>query len=451
MFIKEDVIWKKCQAGSMLYNARTEEKMILNDSATNLFLSTYVNHFEISDIAENLKSKFSNMEYDDILEDVASCIREIDNSNFVTINPQKMNFINLLDSKYSLDNVIFEITGRCNLSCVHCIEGGSKVYNELSLEEICKIIDELQMLGVYRVVLTGGEPFARKDIMEIIEKFSSKAMKVIIFTNGALINNEMLDKLAGNNILLRFSLDGATAETHDFIRGGGSFEKTIRIIDKCREKGIEIGIASTIYSKNFDEYKDIVKLAGNLNVRELELSEIVPFGNAKEYRDLLLSRKQLEQLRVYNLELGNSNESFARGTGLAKQAEQRKRDAVREYSCNAGISTCFIGCNGDVYPCTLFKEFDEFCIGNAGIESLFEIWNYGTGLDKFRNLKVSYLKKCKSCDCFNLCPGGCRAKAYIASNNLLGDMEDEYCQISNSMRKRMINGEFNYIWEKISS
>ncbi len=447
MFLKKDVIWKRQKSGSMLYNTRTEEKMVLNDLATNIFLSVYVNHFEIADIAENYHTKYKDVEYDQLYNDVASCIRSINQSQFVTGDDQEMNFINLIDTPYSLDNIIFEITGRCNLDCRHCIEGGTKEQQELTKNEIFDLIDDFKMLGVYRLVLTGGEPFCRKELTEIIKRCSDNCIKTIVFTNGTLLTEEILEKIKNENVLLRFSVDGATKEVHDAIRGAGNFEKTVKAMEMCKAKNIDIGISSTINTLNYNQYKDIVELADSLKVRELELSEMICEGNGRVNDGLLLDAGQLEQLRVYNLELANHNNSFRKGMGFGKQAEAFQKPEERKYSCNAGITTCFIGSDGEIFPCTLFKEYEEFSAGNIRENSLYDIWTRQEAFHNLRHLDINTIEKCKKCDCFNLCPGGCRAKAFMATRDLAGDMDDIFCQISIKMRQRMKNGEFNYVWQ----
>lgn len=334
-----------------------------------------------------------------------------------------------------------------NLDCRHCIEGGTKEQQELTKNEIFDLIDDFKMLGVYRLVLTGGEPFCRKELTEIIKRCSDNCIKTIVFTNGTLLTEEILEKIKNENVLLRFSVDGATKEVHDAIRGAGNFEKTVKAMEMCKAKNIDIGISSTINTLNYNQYKDIVELADSLKVRELELSEMICEGNGRVNDGLLLDAGQLEQLRVYNLELANHNNSFRKGMGFGKQAEAFQKPEERKYSCNAGITTCFIGSDGEIFPCTLFKEYEEFSAGNIRENSLYDIWTRQEAFHNLRHLDINTIEKYKKCDCFNLCPGGCRAKAFMATRDLAGDMDDIFCQISIKMRQRMKNGEFNYVWQ----
>lgn len=447
MYVKESVIWKKRENGSMLYDTKNENSMSLNDTGTLAFLAKYVNHFAPEDIAFNLYSKFPEQKYEDILNDVVSVLNYIDSSDFVTQDSDRRGYINLLEPEQQLDNIILEVTRSCNLECTHCIESGSSKITELSTKEMFDLLEELHMLKVYRIVLTGGEPLVRNDLIEIVKKCTEKKIRTIIFTNGTLISEDFLSQVKDLNVLIRFSIDGADADTHDKIRGKGNFEKTITAMKLCRQFGLDIGTATTVTSLNFDQYFKILELSKGLGSKEIELSEVLPKGNASLNKDLLLNQDQLEQLRVYNLMVSNKEESFRRGMGFDRMNQfPIKLNHQRKYSCNAGISTCFISADGSVYPCTLFKEYPEFKCGNITEKSFLDIWNNSSVLKEIRGLEITQIKTCVDCECFKTCPGGCRARAYAETHKLDGPMIEEFCTISKNMHKRLEDGEFNNIW-----
>ncbi len=447
MNIKENVIWKECKNGSMLYDTKNENKMILNGTSTLAFLAKFINHSTAEDIAFTLHSQYPDQNYDDILKDISSLLNDIDNSNFVTEDTEKRGFINLIEFDQQIDNAIFEITKRCNLECKHCVEGGSKKTKELSTQEIFDLLEELHILKVYRLVITGGEPFIREDLVEIIKKCTQKNIRAIVFTNGTLVSESFLDQIKDLNVLIRFSIDGADADTHDQIRGKDNFEKTISALKVCKEKGIDTGTSTAITSLNFDQYLKIFELGKELGAKEIELSEVLDKGSAGFNKELLLTQEQLEQLRVYNLKYSIRDERFRKGMGFEKMDESfAKSNKNRDYCCNAGISTCFISAEGNVYPCTLFKEYKEFMCGNVTEEALSDIWLNSDVFKKMRDLKVHDIKSCIDCECFKACPGGCRARAYAETKKLDGPMVEEFCSVSKGMYKRLKDGEFNYIW-----
>lgn len=447
MYIKEEVIWKKRENGSMLYNTRTEDRMMFNDIGSQVFLAKYINHFDEKDIAYNLNSKHKDQKLEDILEDVYSVLSDIEASEFITDDADKMGYINLLEADRQIDNAILKITGKCNLECAHCAEGGPGLTEEMATEQVFDLIEEFSMLKVFRLVITGGEPLLREDLAEVIKRCSEKNVRAIVFTNGTLVTEEFLNQIKGLNVLLRFSVDGANAKTHDIVRGEGSFYKTTGAMRLCRDMGVDTGLAATLTRRNFHQFLDILELATELGTLETEISEVLPVGNARSNSELLLSQEQLEQLRVYNFKLANENESFRRGMGFGNLVDFLLRtEFKREYPCNAGITTCFVDSDGSVYPCTLFKDYEELKCGNITGESFSDIWTGSPVLNTMRNLKISDIESCAGCESIHICPGGCRARAYAMTKRLDGPMEKEYCAVSLNVIQRLKAGEFDAVF-----
>jgi len=446
VYIKNHILWKYLETGSMLYDTKSEQKMLLNDIGTQVFLSKFVKYATDEEIAHSLHSMFASQKYEDLLNDVGSVINDIYNSDFVTDDCEQRGYINLLEIGRQIDSVILELTKKCNLNCIHCIEGGSKKSEELTTKEIFNLIDELHFLKVYRIVLTGGEPLVRDDLGEIIKKCTEKNIRATIFTNGTLITQKLLNQIKDLNVLLRFSIEGSDAVTHDMIRGQGNFDKTISAIKLCNEMGISIGIAATITTNNFDQYFKILELATELGSKETELSEIKDKGNASCNRDLLLSQKQLEQIRINSLMVVSQYPSFSKGMGFERLGEiAQEKNSKREYSCTAGTSNCYISADGSVYPCMLFKEFEEFKAGNIREDSFTNIWVSSEAFNKMRNLKITDIKSCVECECFEACPGGCRALAYAQTKKLDGKMDMVFCETSINLVRRRDAGEFDDI------
>ncbi|MDF2586967.1 MAG: radical protein [Anaerocolumna sp.] len=448
MYLKKQVIWKDSAKGSMLYDTRSERKLVLNDTGTQVFLSKFVKYATDEEIASSLHAKFNGEKYEDLLSDVKSVLNDIYSSDFVTDDCEQRGYVNLLEIDPQIDSVIFEVTSKCNLNCIHCLEGGSREINDLTTKEIFDLIDELHWMKVYRIVLTGGEPFVREDIVDIIKKCTEKNIRVTVFTNGTLITEKLLDQIKDTNVLLRFSIDGADALTHDEIRGEGNFDKTIGVMKLCKEKGIDIGVATTITTHNFDQYHKIVDLVTKLDAKEIELSEIQEKGNATTNKHLLLSQKQMEQLRVNSLVVAAQNERLSKGMGFDRLAELAETDGKGEHCCNAGVSVCYINAEGSAYPCMLFKDFDEFKAGNIREQSFTDIWTSSQVLERMRELKVTDIESCVKCECFEACPGGCRAIAYAQSNRLDGPMDNNFCCTSINLVRRRDEGEFDYILKR---
>lgn len=199
---------------------------------------------------------------------------------------------------YPPSTVVISLTMKCNLSCYGCYAGDYEKELELSNEEIDSILSQMKEMGVYFAVISGGEPFFKKDIFEIFRKHSDMAF--LVFTHGGLIDEQMVEQLVEvGNVMPAFSLEGYEAET-DERRGAGHFQKVMRAMDLLKEAGLTYCGSFTQTSRNTeivtdDRYIDFLLDKG---VYALWLFTYVPVGRepdlglmaTPEQRDLLRSR-----------------------------------------------------------------------------------------------------------------------------------------------------------------
>jgi MoaA/NifB/PqqE/SkfB family radical SAM enzyme len=121
-------------------------------------------------------------------------------------------------------NVTWEITLKCNLRCAHCLSDSEiAAPDELSQLECLKLVDELTALKVFQVNIGGGEPFLHNDFLDLLNYAHHKGLVTCVSTNGIVIDNDLAKRLAKLKMLyLQVSLDGATEEVNDHIRGKGT-------------------------------------------------------------------------------------------------------------------------------------------------------------------------------------------------------------------------------------
>src|SRR6202451_1981979 len=133
----------------------------------------------------------------------------------------------------------WELTYACNLSCVHCLSSsGRRDPRELSTQECKAVIDTLQRMQVFYVNIGGGEPTVRPDFWELVDYATAHHVGVKFSTNGSRITPEVARKLAGSDYIdVQISLDGATAEVNDAVRGTGSFDMALRAMQNLRDAG----------------------------------------------------------------------------------------------------------------------------------------------------------------------------------------------------------------------
>ena len=169
--------------------------------------------------------------------------------------------------EYGLDAPIcltWELTYACNLECAHCLSSsGRRDPRELSTEQCKAVIDELQRMQVFYVNIGGGEPTIRPDFWELLEYAVDHQVGVKFSTNGVRISPERARFLAspacGGYVDVQISLDGATAEVNDYVRGPGSYDTALRALRNLQEAGFKDAKISVVCTRQnigqLDEFK----------------------------------------------------------------------------------------------------------------------------------------------------------------------------------------------------
>jgi len=354
--------------------------------------------------------------------------------------------------------IVWNFTNRCNLNCLHCHQDSSPTssYPELTTSQAFKVIDNMSDAGVAILTFSGGEPLLRKDLYDAIERANENGMLCTVASNGTLITSKVAKKLAKVGIRrVEIGLDGATAETHDFLRNRlGSFEATIEGIRNCAAAGFdELTTTMTLHSKNINELEETMELAEKLGATRFYLNRLIPAGRGVEacYLDVTPKEKiwALEALyeKFYKSVIeGFGMQCYARGmTYYARLGYERSKGKVFTVSealsgyekmfqekfelevseivrnlatgfggCSVGLTYAGLTASGDLLPCVPAP----IKLGNLLEQSLEEIWIHNELLNYIRNRKA--LKgSCKMCAYSDLC-GGCRYTAYITRGDWLG-------------------------------
>lgn len=184
----------------------------------------------------------------------------------------------------SLRYLLLHINDRCNLKCRHCFlgEGGT---HELSLPEIVAIADQFEDMQGLRLLVSGGEPLLHKDFWEINEYLARKDLRVVLLTNGTLIDKETARRLSAQEV--QVSLDGMR-EAHDHIRGWGTFERSVAAIGHLKEAGVEVSVATMIHRRNLEDFDMLEELVRSLGAREWSVDLPSAVGRLAENPDLLV-------------------------------------------------------------------------------------------------------------------------------------------------------------------
>lgn len=324
--------------------------------------------------------------------------------------------------------VFWDITGECNLHCAHCFHLDGQIHeNELSTEEIKRVLEEILDFGVENVIFSGGEPLLRKDFFEIASHTKSLGFKYVsLTTNGTLIDCRIARLLKFENLNVQVSIDGDIAEIHDSIRGfKGAFDQAIQGIKLLQEEGIDVSVCTTVSKLNVDRISNIIQLMKNMGIKNHRMQGVMPIGRGKKNREeLKLSPRRMKVLVGY-LESKNIPVSSYNFTLRSPPTEQV--DFQESGTCSAATSSCSITPEGKVVPCTHFWGVN----GESLRDHTFQwIWENSNILNYFRDILLNDIKGlCRNCKWLLLCHGGCKADNYsngdIFNSNLSCWVADE--------------------------
>lgn len=317
--------------------------------------------------------------------------------------------------------IAFEITRRCRYQCKHCrAHAGPEIGDELTTQQCKKIITSIARFAKPILILTGGEPMERQDLYEIIEHARGKGLKVVMATCGYLLNEDAMEKLKKAGVsALAFSIDGASAETHDKFRGSdGAFDTAIKAIEIAKKTKMPFQINTTLSKLNAGEVLGIAELTKRLGAICFNAFMMVPTGRGEEISDAVLDPVQYESLlgELVRIKLrGEVKVRVTCGPAWARVCEQAKvRKLTDEWKgCMGGRGFGFVSWRGDVQACGFLDIPAGNLVGNGF--KFREIWLKSKLLNEIRDLSA-YKGKCGECEYVGVC-GGCRARAMA----MLGD------------------------------
>jgi len=316
------------------------------------------------------------------------------------------------------NTIHFELTNRCNLRCIHCLFLG-KVDDELSTEEICRILLQLKDIGVFYLALSGGEIFVRKDIEEILDFLSEHKFLLTIYTNGTLLKKSSIEKIAAlSPQSVEISVYGATSGVHDAItQVPGSFERTIGSIKALREAGVRTIFKGFLLKDNFHERWDMIELAKKIDVPHAFDFNLIPRVNGDISN--LETGLTLDQLKTVYQEVAQE------GLILRNHVNIKGRDQLPvggRVICNAGLINGCIGPAGEVFPCPILRLH----MGNLREKDFNEIWATDE-INAIRYMKIEDLKECFVCPAIKYC-NRCPGVAYLETGNFLGPAPVSVCK-----------------------
>jgi mycofactocin radical SAM maturase len=319
----------------------------------------------------------------------------------------------------------WELTYACNLACAHCLSSsGRRDPRELSTEQCEAVIDELERMQVFYVNIGGGEPTIRPDFWHLVEYAVDHHVGVKFSTNGVRITSERAAWLASpatrGYVDVQISLDGATAEVNDRVRGAGSFDTAIRALENLSAAGFADAKISVVCTReNLGQLDDFKALAERYGAT-LRLTRLRPSGRGADVWDELhptaAQQRELYDWLVANGENVLTGDSFFH---LAAFGPADGSGALPGLNlCGAGRVVCLIDPIGDVYACP-FAIHDSFRAGNLVSDGGFErVWQTSSLFARLRAPQTG--GACSGCAHYDSCRGGCMAAKFFTGLPLDG-------------------------------
>jgi radical SAM protein with 4Fe4S-binding SPASM domain len=322
--------------------------------------------------------------------------------------------------------VHLNLTERCNLNCVYCYaDSRSRGGRPLDLGEYKRFIDQIGSLaGGVQIVFTGGEPLLHEEVFTLASYARQQGHELHLLTNGTLIDDNNISRICELFDLVKISLDGSNAKSHDIQRGSGTFERTLAAFEMLRAKHTDVQLAMTVTKSNLADVPRAAEMFGS----RLSFAPMFPAGRGRDHRKQCVSGKE------YYKALSASEHVAPLGRLCSTLAAAGESKICKCAMAEAEIS---LSPQGEVYPCHLL-HLPRFVAGSIRQHSLAKIWEDSPVLKKCRQLTVDRIAKCKTCEIRYICGGACRARAFFEMGSI--EMAGDFCQYE---KLAYLNGLFD--------
>ncbi len=324
--------------------------------------------------------------------------------------------------------VSWNITRQCNLTCAHCYRDAREEADpqELNTEEGLRLIEEIARVGFRVLVLSGGEPLMRADLLQLVEKARALGLRPVLGTNGTLMTPEAArDLRAAGLARAGISLDSTDSEYHNELRGSPTaWERAIAGMKACLEVGLPFQVNTTVTRQNEAQLLHITDFARDLGALGHHVFFLVPTGRGLDIAEQVVEARRCEQLLEALMNKQRETDIEIKPTcapQFVRIAERLGVETRFRSGCLAGRTYCVITPTGEVQPC----PYLPLRVGHVREQSFVDIWENASVL---RDLRDEPLQgACGRCRWGQRC-FGCRARAYWATQgNYLA--EDPCCTL----------------------
>lgn len=315
-----------------------------------------------------------------------------------------------------LTELWIHLNDACNLRCRHCLVNSAPGLSPgLPPDRIAQIISQAAALGVRRFLFTGGEPFARRDIVDRIAQVTEELERdLIVLTNGTLLKDKRLHALqqfSPKRLHFQVSVDGPTAAVNDAVRGAGSFDAALQGIDRLVALGFDVTVTVVAHRLVLPHLEQMADLAARHQAKALHV--LWPHRRGRAFDgdflpaidELIRAYRRLRaRARSQNLVLDNDESLRARLDGLR---------GVKTDLSNAGWESLCVYTDAGVYPSAATAGIPELCLGSLEHQTLQDIWRHSAVGKILRDTSVVDRRQCGACPYRFLCGGGDIEHAYF--------------------------------------
>ncbi len=329
---------------------------------------------------------------------------------------------------------VWEVTSACNLRCQQChASSGHPLPQELSTAEGKKLLQDMAAIEEFRMlVFTGGEPFCRPDLLELIACARDLGFEISIATNGTLLTRELgraLKSLGVANLAIGLNANDRAIHEH-ITRVPGSFESSRQAIALTRELGMGLQINTTVMQENREAIPELLDFASQVKAQIVLLYQMIPEGRGKREMELHVQEYQAltEMTAARQGQCGCIVEPTCAPQYWAyllsrngQRPSPRSLQVARHLfqGCVAGSGLCYVKPDGEVWAC----PFIPVSAGNVRQTPIALIWRESRLFADLRD-KKNRKGACGTCSYNELC-GGCRGRAYAHFHDYLA--EDPLC------------------------
>jgi radical SAM protein with 4Fe4S-binding SPASM domain len=377
--------------------------------------------------------------------------------------------------------VRLEITTRCNLNCMHCSSAEYKTSREWTTEEAEQAFDDMISNGVNQIDFLGGEPFCRKDMLELFLYLDQRGIETAAATNGLLLDENTIDVLVNLRYLngIFFSIDGASREIYETIRGKNNYENVLNnlktLVSRKRETDsqFKVGLNFVVNGINASETGAVIALADRFDLDAVYFGFITWVGNAKKNRDTLYVDPQTEFTAFERAarKIGQVNR-IRRLKG--KHALQFSVDSIPsvwkyyliqkyplvsslggKFQCLAGRETFLVDASGVMYPCEAAKihiksieqeigTYEKMSLPEHTFEEIKNSRSFRNAVAYIKNKKKLYenvtpCNRCPYSDGCSVCP------LYAKSEKTIDQCNGEMIKVLSETNRRYIDESRNNI------